>query len=114
MASICQNYLVASILCQNPIFPPRRVVVTTIIDSWAFLISLLRFVQIQSVDVVCVNRYQGWYSLGGRLDLIRHHVVQEMQAWSDTYRKPVILTEYGAEALAGYHAVSFSLLFQVS
>ncbi|KAF6207277.1 hypothetical protein GE061_018518 [Apolygus lucorum] len=60
---------------------------------------------IQSVDVVCVNRYQGWYSLGGRLDLVQHHVSQEIQEWSDSYNKPVILTEYGAEALSGYHSL---------
>uniref|UniRef100_A0A0A9WBL9 Beta-glucuronidase n=1 Tax=Lygus hesperus TaxID=30085 RepID=A0A0A9WBL9_LYGHE len=60
---------------------------------------------IQSVDVICVNRYQGWYSLGGRLDLIQHHVAQEIQEWSDSYGKPVILTEYGAEALSGYHSL---------
>lgn len=59
----------------------------------------------QNVDVICLNRYQGWYSLGGRLDLIQHHVTAEIKAWKNAYKKPVILTEYGAESLSGYHSL---------
>ncbi|BES95637.1 beta-glucuronidase [Nesidiocoris tenuis] len=60
---------------------------------------------IQAMDVICLNRYEGWYSLGGRLDLVEHRIGRELSQWQAKYQKPVILTEYGAEALSGYHSL---------
>ncbi|CAB0014438.1 unnamed protein product [Nesidiocoris tenuis] len=60
---------------------------------------------IQAMDVICLNRYEGWYSLGGRLDLVVHRIGRELSQWQAKYQKPVILTEYGAEALSGYHSL---------
>lgn len=70
--------------------------------------------QVQHVDVVCVNRYRGWYSDSGHTDLIQYQVTNELTAWHSKYGKPVILTEYGAGSIAGLHTVSISLQGLVS
>ncbi|MBO5286840.1 MAG: beta-glucuronidase [Clostridia bacterium] len=59
-------------------------------------------------DIVCINIYHGWYNYGGSgslkdwdkfvLDLEKR--LAEMN-WSD---KPVIMSEFGAAALAGFHS----------
>ncbi|KAK9512981.1 hypothetical protein O3M35_001279 [Rhynocoris fuscipes] len=60
---------------------------------------------VQHVDIICLNRYSGWYNDGGHLDLIEHQVVSESQEWFDKYQKPLIFTEYGAGALTGQHGL---------
>ena len=53
------------------------------------------------LDVMSVNTYNGWYT-GDRLaDLASI-------SWRSTVRKPLIFSEFGAEALAGFHDFSTS------
>uniref|UniRef100_A0A0N5AN41 Beta-glucuronidase n=1 Tax=Syphacia muris TaxID=451379 RepID=A0A0N5AN41_9BILA len=54
------------------------------------------------VDVICFNRYYGWYSNLGYLETIKDDVINEVQQWKNKYNKPVLISEYGAEALPGY------------
>lgn len=56
------------------------------------------------VDVVALNRYYGWYSLGGRLDVAIKALEKELDALHSSYPKPMIFTEFGAEALPGSHS----------
>lgn len=56
------------------------------------------------VDVICVNRYYSWYSDPGRLDLIEFQLEKELKRWFELYQKPVIITEYGADTIAGFHS----------
>lgn len=49
----------------------------------------------QYLDVVGLNEYLGWYE--GRLE-----DTDQMQ-WRTTYNKPLIISEFGAEAPAGHH-----------
>lgn len=68
------------------------------------------------VDVICLNKYFGWYSDHGQLTLVEKHMDTELLGWYEKYGKPVIITEYGADTIAGYHAVppvSFTEEFQV-
>ncbi|SHN34941.1 beta-glucuronidase [Gracilibacillus kekensis] len=70
----------------------------------------------QYVDVICLNKYFGWYSDHGKLDLIEKHMDKELLEWYEKYKKPIIITEYGADAIAGYHqvpAVTFTEEFQI-
>jgi beta-glucuronidase len=53
------------------------------------------------LDVVCVNRYLGWYSEQGRLDLAIPKLSKDLDAIYKKFKKPVILTEFGADALPG-------------
>ncbi|XP_045516984.1 beta-glucuronidase isoform X2 [Pieris brassicae] len=57
----------------------------------------------QHLDVICFNRYNSWYHDTGILEVITANVVEEATAWHKDYNKPVIMTEYGADTIAGLH-----------
>lgn len=54
-------------------------------------------------DVVCMNRYWGWYLLGGQLEQARAGLERELDGIWEQWRKPIILTEFGADTMAGMH-----------
>jgi beta-glucuronidase len=56
------------------------------------------------MDVLCVNRYHGWYLEPGQLDEGVAIVAEGLDALHAHFGKPVILTEFGADALPGCHA----------
>ncbi|WP_436791556.1 beta-glucuronidase [Yinghuangia sp. YIM S10712] len=56
-------------------------------------------------DVLMVNRYYGWYSQTGDLAAAEPVLEAELRAWADKHGKPIIITEYGADTLAGLHSV---------
>ncbi|MCC8016529.1 MAG: beta-glucuronidase [Clostridiales bacterium] len=56
----------------------------------------------RTMDVVCINRYYGWYNLSGDLDAACYAFDVELDFW-EKQNKPVILTEYGADAVSGLH-----------
>lgn len=53
------------------------------------------------LDVICINRYFGWYVDTGYLDTINHSWIFEINNWKKVYNKPVIVAEYGADSLPG-------------
>ncbi len=55
-------------------------------------------------DVLMLNRYYGWYSCSGRIEAGCARLSEELDAMYDKFRKPLILTEFGADTLAGHHA----------
>lgn len=57
------------------------------------------------MDIVCVNRYRAWYSDCGRTDLIQLQVKNELITWHLKFKKPVLITEYGAGSVIGMHTV---------
>jgi beta-glucuronidase len=66
-------------------------------------------------DVICLNRYYGWYAACGNFDVAQRALAQEMAFWATT-GKPVMFTEYGADTVAGLHDTTptvFSEEFQV-
>lgn len=69
----------------------------------------------QWLDVVCLNRYFGWYSDHSHLEVIGLQLKNELNEWYEKYAKPIIMTEYGADTIAGLHKfppVAFSEEFQ--
>jgi len=56
-------------------------------------------------DVLCLNRYFGWYVDTGDLPAAEQHLEAELNGWQAKYGKPMIMTEYGADTLAGLHSV---------
>ena len=69
----------------------------------------------RTMDVVCINRYYGWYNLSGDMDAACYGLNQEMDFWAEQH-KPVMMSEYGADTVAGLHtagAEMFSEEFQV-
>lgn len=54
-------------------------------------------------DVVCINRYFGWYVQTGKIEQIYPSMKADLKKWYEKYKKPVIVTEYGADTIAGFH-----------
>lgn len=57
------------------------------------------------MDILTLNRYSSWYSDSGHLDLIQYQMYNELEAFVKKYNKPILITEYGAGALSGFHSV---------
>jgi beta-glucuronidase len=56
-------------------------------------------------DVICLNRYWGWYEDHNDLESARIHFEAELTGWTNKYKVPFIITEYGADTLAGGHSI---------
>jgi beta-glucuronidase len=56
-------------------------------------------------DVVCLNRYWGWYNNPGRLEEGCAHLADELDALHARFPKPLLLTEFGADTVPGWHAL---------
>ncbi|HZG86039.1 beta-glucuronidase [Paenibacillus sp.] len=69
------------------------------------------------VDVLCLNRYYGWYVEGGDWDIAKTMLRRELEGWHKRCPdKPIVMTEYGADTIAGFHDVDpvmFTEEFQV-
>ncbi len=57
-----------------------------------------------SSDVVCINRYYGWYSQSAQLDAGKAALENELDSLYAQLGKPLIITEFGADTLAGNHS----------
>lgn len=57
------------------------------------------------VDVICVNSYDSWYHDPGHLEVIPIQLKSQLDNWYGKYHKPVIQSEYGADAVPGIHNV---------
>jgi beta-glucuronidase len=55
-------------------------------------------------DLVCLNRYLGWYSQSGNLDEALPLLSAELDALHQKFDKPILLAEFGADAIPGHHA----------
>jgi beta-glucuronidase len=55
-------------------------------------------------DLICVNRYYGWYAESGDLATAERELEAELRAWAGRGR-PIVVTEFGADALPGLHAL---------
>lgn len=55
-------------------------------------------------DVVCVNRYWGWYSNPGDIKTGASMLSAELNRLHRILQKPVIITEFGADTYPGMHA----------
>ena len=56
-------------------------------------------------DFIAINRYYGWYVMSDKLDEARRALDAEVDALHETHGKPVVMTEFGADTIAGRHGV---------
>ena len=56
-------------------------------------------------DVVMLNRYFGWYSHLGDLSGAEKALEKELREWESLHGKPIIVTEYGSDTIAGLHSL---------
>ncbi|MGT2666972.1 beta-glucuronidase [Streptococcus rifensis] len=58
------------------------------------------------IDVICLNRYYGWYKNHGELADAKKDLRAELEEWHRLYPdKPIMFTEYGADTISGYHSM---------
>ncbi|MDO4340581.1 MAG: beta-glucuronidase [Eubacteriales bacterium] len=89
-----QNRPVSLVICQN---------------------DYTRDITAPEMDIVFANRYYGWYVFGGDLDAAERAMREEMKYWKNL-GKPWMITEYGADTVAGIHMATpnmFSEEYQV-
>jgi beta-glucuronidase len=55
-------------------------------------------------DVLCLNRYNGWYAQSGDITEGMRLLSDDLDAIHQKYGKPLMLTEFGADAVSGMHA----------
>jgi beta-glucuronidase len=55
-------------------------------------------------DVLCVNRYNGWYIQSGDISEGIRQLSDDLDAIHQKFGKPLVLTEFGADAVSGMHA----------
>ncbi|XP_065107169.1 beta-glucuronidase [Paramisgurnus dabryanus] len=56
------------------------------------------------VDVICVNSYFSWYHDPGHTEVISIQLNTQFDNWYGKYQKPIIQSEYGADAVPGLHS----------
>lgn len=56
-------------------------------------------------DVLCINRYYGWYIATGDLATAEAYLEGDLRGWAAKFGKPIIMSEYGADTLPGLHSV---------
>ena len=56
------------------------------------------------VDFLCLNRYYAWYSEPGQIDLGCQQLSAELDDLYTRFHKPLVLSEFGADTVAGCHA----------
>ncbi|XP_073697113.1 beta-glucuronidase-like [Garra rufa] len=56
------------------------------------------------VDVICVNSYFSWYHDPGHTEIISIQLNTQFDNWYGKYQKPIIQSEYGADAVPGLHS----------
>jgi beta-glucuronidase len=64
------------------------------VKDWAF----------EFCDIVCLNRYYGWYLNPGEVDKGLENLSIELDKIHKLYQKPIILSEFGADTIPGVHA----------
>lgn len=55
-------------------------------------------------DVLCINRYYGWYLRPGKIDEACESLSDEMDKLYERYHKPILLSEFGTDTIPGWHS----------
>ncbi len=58
----------------------------------------------EAADIIFLNSYPGWYRYPGRLDIAGAVLGDTLDGLHRRLRKPIVLTEFGADAIPGAHA----------
>ena len=56
------------------------------------------------MDLLCLNRYYGWYNHVGQIEVGAAKLSHELDAMYNKWHKPIALTEFGADTIPGHHS----------
>lgn len=56
------------------------------------------------VDVIGLNRYYGWYTDHGNVNVVKAQMKEELCKYYEGFQKPIIVTEFGADTIEGLHS----------
>jgi beta-glucuronidase len=59
---------------------------------------------LECYDVVCLNKYYGWYEQPGQIEASLGEFAACLDRFRAVFKKPVLLAEFGADAVAGLHS----------
>ena len=54
-------------------------------------------------DVVCINKYYGWYIAPGQAEAVLPDFRACIEKWRNAFGKPMMVAEFGADAIDGMH-----------
>jgi len=60
-------------------------------------------------DVVCMNLYPAWYGNCGRIFKIEELMNTALDEFYTRYKKPILMTEFGADSITGEHALPMEM-----
>ena len=60
-------------------------------------------------DVVCINRYFGWYTQSGNIQQGANLLSKELDVIHEKTKKPIMITEFGADAYPGMHGTNVEM-----
>ncbi len=60
-------------------------------------------------DFISINRYYGWYENPGQMDVAGKRLSEELDAIYEKYQKPILVSEFGADTVAGLHSTTDQL-----
>jgi len=55
-------------------------------------------------DIICINRYYGWYTNAGHMDQAMQIMNGEFEKLYGLYHTPIVMTEFGADTSPGFHS----------
>jgi len=55
-------------------------------------------------DVIFINRYYGWYSEAGQIEVGKEKLADEVDALFNQLQKPIVISEFGTDTVAGSHS----------
>lgn len=61
-----------------------------------------------------INRYYGWYRNMGYPNLIPYGLSYDLEQWQTVEKKPMMISEYGASTIAGFHEVGRLTIITIS
>ncbi len=60
-------------------------------------------------DIICINRYYGWYTNPGRMDQAMQIMNGELEKLYGQYHTPIVMTEFGADTSPGFHSLNHDM-----
>jgi hypothetical protein len=62
------------------------------------------------IDIIGLTYFSGWFQDNAELDVVVNNVLKRGQQLRSEYNKPLMINEYGSDALEGLHMVQKSLV----